>query len=316
MRQLKFKISAIAAIFAGMILLTACPVPDLTLSPSSLSFDAIPQGEQSVSIKSNASDWKIQSVSDNWITATKNSDDDKLYVSVQDYFDLNDSRTGTITVKVDRRGKSASEEIAVEQRKISPPQESNYTVNCTPLENNPPFNLTGWSGRMIPRLNENPPYYAFTNWANDSEVNFFFDFVNGQFILDTYSVLFEDGDYNCCMSWGTFSNSTGYRFYHNERIISYNWSTRTFEAGMHEGLPVFLTIMPRHKTTGQWDNTTYYANIFSNFRLTLASSTYAPQPESSNIGAGLVRKQIPSNVKITVDESDGQNHSPRNMNKK
>ena len=315
MRQIKIKISAIAAIFAGMFLLTACPVPDLSLSPSSLTFEAIAQGEQSVSIKSNASDWKIQSVSDNWITATKNSDDDKLYVSVQDYYDTNNSRTGTITIKVDRRGKSASEEIAVEQRKISPPQESNYTVSCTPLTDNPPFNLTGWTGRMYPFLTDNPPYYAFTNWATDTEVNFYFDFVNGQFILDTYTKLFDDGIYDCFMTWGTFSNSTGFNFYHNERIISYNWSTRTFETGTYEGLPVFLTITRKNRSTGRWDDDTYYANIFSNFRLTLAS-TYAPQPESSHVGSGLVKKQLPSNVKVTVYEDDGLNHSPRNYNKK
>ena len=314
MKLFKSKFSIFAAIFAGMFLMTACPAPELTLSPSSLTFEAIDQGEQSVTIKSNASDWKIQKVSDNWIDATKNSDDDKLYVKVSDNLNTNDSRTGTISIKVDRRGKSSSEEINVEQRKLTPPQNTTYTASATPLENNPPWNLTSWSGSFVSHLTENPPYYGLSNWSN-YDINFFFDYVNGQFKLDNYTKLEDDGQWGLYMVWGTYSNST-YTFYTtNERFMNYNWSTRTFDAGTFNGLPVVITIMPKHSSTGQWDLNTYYFNIYNNLRITLAS-TYAPQIERSNVDTGLVKRQFPSNVKVNIIEGSEQNQSPRNNNKK
>ena len=313
MRHFKIKFSTFAAILAGMFLLTACPVPDLTLSPSSLIFEAFGTGEQSVSIKSNASDWNIQSVSDSWIDASKKADGN-LSVKVDDYFNANNSRTGTISIKVERRGKSATEEINIEQRKISPPPESTYSVSCTSLESNPPYNLSGWSGRFTPVLNANPQFYRISNWAGD-DVEFYFDFVNGQFILDNYTDLFSVGQYDCYLVWGTIT-STGYTVYEDEeRVMPYNWSTRTFEAGTYNGLPVFFTIMGKHSTTHQWDYETYYYNIFGNFRMTLAASSYAAQPERSNVELGIVKKQFPSNMKVTFVKGNGQ-HSPRNINKK
>jgi len=117
MRLFKSKFFAYAFIFTGILLLSACEEPDLTPSPSSLTFEANETGEKTVTIKTNASDWKIQGVSENWIDASRKSDPDILYVRVPVYEETNSSRTGTITISASRRGKSSSEDIFIEQLK-------------------------------------------------------------------------------------------------------------------------------------------------------------------------------------------------------
>jgi len=117
MRFFLNKFSAFAAIFAGIILFTGCPGVELSVSPSALTFEFDETTEKEVMVHTNAANWKIQNISEiSWIVQPKRTED-IIYVRVLENEDTDNSRTGIITISASKRGKSASEDIFIEQQK-------------------------------------------------------------------------------------------------------------------------------------------------------------------------------------------------------
>ena len=118
MRLIKFKLSTCAAICVGILFFMSCEKPYVRVSDSKLEFKADETEEKSVTIETNASNWKIQSVSEpDWIDAYQKVDGDKLFVKTPDYTNTNNSRTGAITVSASMNGETATAEIFIEQLK-------------------------------------------------------------------------------------------------------------------------------------------------------------------------------------------------------
>ena len=129
MRPLKIKFLTYAAMIAGILLLTACPPdpedPELSVSPTRLVFEADETGEKSVTIDTDQKSWSYNFDS-NWLNADKRSDSpNKLFVSVREHTNANDSRSATITITA---GKAAPVEVTIEQRK-----RESITINPSPL---------------------------------------------------------------------------------------------------------------------------------------------------------------------------------------
>ena len=117
MKPLRTKFLNYTVIIAGMLLLTACPgpaEPDLSVSPSKLTFEAGDIKEQSITIDTDAKNWNY-SFNSNWIRVYKSNDaNDKLFVSVDNYSNTNESRFTTITVTAD---KATPVDVTIEQLK-------------------------------------------------------------------------------------------------------------------------------------------------------------------------------------------------------
>ena len=118
-------IMILAVMIASLVIFVACcggepHIPYISVSPSSLTFEADETSEKLVTIKTDASAWQIQSVNVHWILAYRKSSDDNLFVMVEDYTDIHTSRKGTITVSAKGQGYTATAEIFVEQ--IEKPQ--------------------------------------------------------------------------------------------------------------------------------------------------------------------------------------------------
>jgi hypothetical protein len=82
--------------------------------------------------------------------------------------------------------------------------------------------------------------------------------------------------------------------------ISYNATTRTFDAGTYNGLPIIISVLPKNKSTGQWELTSYFLNVYSNIKITLSSTTSSPQLQRSDAATDTEMKTLPSQIKVNV----------------
>jgi hypothetical protein len=101
MKNFRFNFLPYAAIIFGILLLSAgiCdpdPEPDtLSVSATRLTFDADDAKEEAVTVTTNVNSWSYQA-SAGWVALSK--ENDKLYISVQNYNESGNSRQADVTV--------------------------------------------------------------------------------------------------------------------------------------------------------------------------------------------------------------------------
>ena len=112
MKCLRFNFLTFAAITISMLLFTGCPKDEeptyLEVSTNKLTFTSDETGEKSITVSSNDA-WSFTKSGD-WIAVSKR-DDNKLYVTAQNYTNTSSSRTATITITAD----DLRETITIEQ---------------------------------------------------------------------------------------------------------------------------------------------------------------------------------------------------------
>ena len=173
MRLLRIKLTTCAAIFAGILLLVACDEPEISVSSSSLTFQADETGNQTVSISTNASKWEVMQGTPAWIQLSDNHNNDQLLVSVQDYTNTSDSREGTITLSASIRKKTATADILVTQQKkpintLSVTSSLSFEANETGEK---PVNVTTDAPTWEAAKNENDTWLTITQQGQTLIVN-------------------------------------------------------------------------------------------------------------------------------------------------
>jgi len=300
---LKNQFVIFTTLVVGVLLLSACKKePKLSVTPSILTFKAHETEEKALTIDTDAKSWthnvSYKSESD-WITVNKKRDNEnQLIVKVNENFNTASSRTGTITISA---GKAATVDVTVEQEKSPYPGKSTYSATGAPLFNITGHMFTSWTGELIPNTTTSTPtYYTLTNWANKS-VEIRIHYVGGQFQTNrTFRQLYDPSGYGGYLHWGTIDfNAQELTYYLNEnRTIPYNATTRTFELGTHNGLPVFLAILVINERTGQWVTNGYFVNAYYDLKIVHSATTYASQIKSSEAENSIVKYMTPNDFKI------------------
>ena len=296
------------------------PTPTLSVTPTSRIFTWNSQTPLDFTVTTNQSSWSAEKmITAAWLDITPNGN--LLTVKPNSNNTTTSSRTVSIRFTA---GTATPVTVTVTQNINSTwPPRSNYTATGTPLMNSSQgYNYTTWTGEIIPNTTSTttpPSFYEVTRWANSS-AHIYLDYVNGQFMIDNYTIIIEDdtGQYDGYLVWGTYNSAgNGLITYYleDDRIISYNATTRVLEAGTYNGLPVVLAIIPRDKTTGEWLIDSWFFNIYSNLRFTLTPSSSAPQIRSNPIETGVVMKSLPSDIKVIVGERQTTNNSHRIIKK-
>jgi len=276
---------------------TQQPALSLSVSPTSLTFDPN-ASTQTITVTTNAPSWNASTTA-SWLTLQTNNN----ILSVTSSQNTGTSRSSTVTVTA---GSASPVSINVVQNGSQAwPGRCAYTATGSPVWNWPGHLFTSWSGELIPNsTTTTPTKYMLTNWANES-VNIYFDYVGGQFKIDRTTKLIEDysGKYSGYLAWGIVNMSAQTITYYpnDDRVISYNASTRTFETGTFNGLPVFLSILIKNNLTGEWDLEMGYINDYYDVKITHSVTSSAPQVSSGEKVKEALLKRVPDGFKISID---------------
>ena len=274
----------------------------LSVSPSIVNYAWNSTTVQNVTVTTNAVSWAAtKDASASWLTISTSGNLLKVNPTAQNF--TNSSRTADITVTAG----NLSRTVRVNQSGVTWPVRSNYSATGTPLEDNPPYNVTSWSGVFEPNTTTSQPtYYTFSRWFNSGRT-IRFHFNGSQFSIDRTTKVLDDIDglYEGYLVWGTWNASTRSVLYYPEtdRIISYNASTKTFDPGTYNGLPVVLAIIPKHKFTGAWLFNAFYFNVFYNVKISLTTTYSSPEVRNSDTETDeLTRKTFPKDFTIQIAE--------------
>lgn len=261
----------------------------LTVSPATLSFGATETSNKQVTITTNASSWDY-TTSVSWLTLSKSGS--LLYVRPLQNTSSS-SRTATITVTA---GTASARTITVTQAGTSgQPISGNYNYSATSilLWDNASHKNSSWTGQIRPNSSSSEPYIAISNFGG-AGVTVYCDYIGGTYRLDVTTAVLEDADGDLgylCM--GTVNSSTGeYKVYPGVNYnISYNATTNVLDfSGTYNGLPTFITIVPKDKNTGQWLDQYFYFNEYRNLKLQLTTTLSAPLQDNN--------EQVKTNTKV------------------
>lgn len=305
-----------AAVRSADITITAGNAPSVTLKvtqngnvtfsviPTSLSFTATETIVKTVNVTTNASSWSATKPSSaTWLTISQNNS--ILRVNPNSQNTSTTARSTTITVSAPGANDIT---IPVTQAGAVPQPIAyiyNYQATSITLHNNSGYG-SSWTGKVTP-VNASTPYISFSSWGGSSRT-VYCDYRNGKYWLDiTTPVLIDsDGDvgYLC---WGTVNLSNGtisvYPGVNYE--VYYNPTTRVLDfSGTYNGLPVYITIIPKSSTTGQWLTDYYYFNEYRNLKIELTTTSLAPELSSDE------------NSKSTISNFDENNNDAVKIERK
>ena len=272
----------------------------LSVSPSIVNYAWNSTTVQNVTVTTNAVSWTAtKDASASWLTISTSGN--LLKVNPTALNASNSSRTADVTVTAG----NLSRTVRVNQSGVSWPVRSNYSATGSPLEDNPPYNITSWSGVFEPNTTTSQPtYYTFSRWFNSGRT-IRFHYNGSQFSIDRTTKVLDDVNviYSGYLVWGTYNAGTKTLMFYldDDRIISYNTSTKTFDAGTYNGLPVFLAIIPKNIITGEWRIGSYYFNLFYNVKMSLTTTYSSPETRSSDIETDKVEyKTFPKDFNVIM----------------
>ena len=245
----------------------------LTVSVTSLAFGATETINKSVTVTTNAPSWDANpSVS--WLAYTKSGNTLIIRTTTQNTTLSN--RSGTITVKA---GTAPERTITVTQYAQPIYTNVSYRATGTPLEDNPPYNSSSWTGQIQPTNTENPPYITVRTWGASSGPTIFFDYVNGGYILDKTTIVASSGVYDGYLCWGAYNSSANVLTYYTDLNpnFTYNTTTKVLDfSGTIDGYPICLTILPKNRNTGEWYVDGFFGNIYMNVKIEITSTLSTP----------------------------------------
>ena len=296
----------IKAGYAPQVTISVTQGPDqkntLSVSPSEQTFADYATSSKDFVVTTDAADWSaIKVTGASWLNITKSGN--RLLVAPASQNGSNIARTENITFTA---GNADPVTVKVTQDPPPPwPGRSYYSATGTPLwTSSSGYNYTSWTGEIIPNTTTGTPTsFTITGWVNSSQ-SIYLNYVNGQFFINRTTKLFNDtsGQWGAYVCWGTWNSATRTVTYYIEDdwAISYNRLTRVFETGTYNGLPVVIAILPRHNTTGEWAIDSMFLNEYYNVKISLVTTTSAPQTRSGVKDSDFEIKKLPSGVKATT----------------
>ena len=145
---------------------------------------------------------------------------------------------------------------------------SNYSATGTPgfLATSGP---STWSGQITPSSGQDQ-YYEITGWGGKTSLKVWCDFTDKKIIVDNYSKVAEDGDYEGYFYAIAIDNSAKtYYTIEDDYIVAYNKANRILDfSGTYNGLPVYVGVLAKHKTTGVVGGA--FTDMYANAKLTLS----------------------------------------------
>jgi len=282
----------------------APPQDYISVSPTSYTFAYNATSQQTATVESNPTTWSFEKpAAATWLTVSQNGNSLRYNPTSQNT--TGSVRSTTITL----RAGTASTTFTVTQATSTPPPtypgRCNYTATGSPIWDLSGYMYTSWTGELIPNTTSSTPtYYTLTNWTNKS-VSIRFNYVGGQFQVDrTTRLLYDPTGYGGYLCWGTINFSALQIIYYpdDDRTISYNSSTRTFDPGTYNGLPVFLGIIVKNENTGKWDLDSWFINDYYDIKIVHTATTSAPQIRSNEVENSIVKKRTLSDFQKTIVE--------------
>jgi hypothetical protein len=153
---------------------------------------------------------------------------------------------------------------------------SNYTATGTPG-----FLVTPgpspWTGELIPSTGTDR-FYMISNWGGTS-VNVYCDYKNEKIVMDSYTKVVDDNEAYEGYFQAIAINISAKTYYaiDDDYIVAYDKTTRIMNfSGTHKGLPVYVGVIAKNKTTGKLDGG--FTELYANAKLVL---TPASQLKSS-----------------------------------
>ena len=268
----------------------------LTVSVTSLAFGATETINKSVTVTTNAPSWDATS-SVSWLTISKSGNMLVIRPTTQNTTAANRSSTIRVTA-----GTALEQTITVIH--YAQPVYSNvsYRATGTPLEDNPPYNNSAWTGQILSVNTDNPPYIAVRAWGATSGPTFYFEYVNGGYRLDKTTRVANDGNYDGYLCWASYNSSTKTVTYDPDYnpTFTYNTTTKVLDfSGIMNGYPRCLMVVGKNRNTGDWVDGFFY-NIYLNVKLEITSTLSTPLQGGS--------EQVSTNAKaIDLDESKSVN---------
>ncbi|MDR1762160.1 MAG: hypothetical protein LBR55_06895 [Bacteroidales bacterium] len=137
-----------------------------------------------------------------------------------------------------------------------------------------PNQTISWNGEVYPNEDNTGLYYAITNWTywKNVEAPLCLDYVNGKLVLDNFTKIGEDGNYDLYFGANYFSGS--YWKAVPNYIVSYDKTTKTLNFdGTYNGYQVYVGVWGKHYNTNEW--VVYTDTQIREAKLVLKYSSYS-----------------------------------------
>ena len=143
---------------------------------------------------------------------------------------------------------------------------SNYTATGIPGFLTTP-GPSSWTGQVIPSTGQEQ-FYMISDWGGKT-TDVYCDFKEGEIIMDNYTKVAEDDNYDGYFQALALNASTKLFYVITEDyIVKYNKSTKVMDfTGTYNELPVYVGVVGKDKDTGEID--ALFTEMYANAKLTL-----------------------------------------------
>lgn len=267
----------------------------LSVNPTSLSYNSTETGTKNVTISTNASSWKATK-SASWITISSSSN--TLHVNVTSANTSTYSRSADILIEA---GNAPAITLKVTQNGATVPDPTprgSYSATGTPsLFTN---SSSKWSGTVTPYTTSGNKYYTISNFGNDG-VTVRCNEKNGNITMDITTKVAENSTYNGYFRAGFIYDNVLIVISDYVHPVKYNSSTKVLDfSGTFEGYQVLVGVAAYKKSNGELDS--FFTDFYRYAKLTLSSSYSAPLSDSEETDGSSVRLRSSGLKKYTVKE--------------
>jgi len=281
------------------------PSNTLSVSPTSVRFEADETAAKTVTVTTNASSWNATTTA-SWLTLSQQGN--TLRITPKSLNTDVSQRTATIaftagTASPVNAQVTQASSVTSEGLKFNDIVNSTYTATATPPAGFTNPAPSSWSGSLT--VYHSDSYYRITNWANIGDnIPLWIDFADGKLYLDNYSIVGSSDEVDYYFAVGYVEGTTfTYKATTYKYEVSYNKTTRTLDfTGTIDGRTATVALIEINKTTKlvRFYTDTTLAN--AKFVLTPVSGAPASPRSAAFSGKSGKRGNLPGG-KISVEDN-------------